>query len=69
MKALLGVTGARGGYSAGGCHCLGALLTPERSLEGRQRLLEGLGIPGGGGLTVVYDGDQAIAGAVSLVLP
>lgn len=49
---------------------LGACLSLERSQGAWQRLLEGLNIPSGGqGLTVVHDGDQALAQAVALVLP
>lgn len=51
-------------------HYLGATLAPERSQEAWVRLLEGLDIAEGGkGLVVMHDGDQAIAGAVALVLP
>ena len=47
-----------------------AALTPQRTQDAWQRLLEGLEMPSGGqGLIVVHDGDRAIAGAVALVLP
>ena len=49
---------------------LGAIQSPYRGEAAWIELLERLKIPGDGkGLTVVHDGDQAIASAVSLVMP
>lgn len=51
-------------------HYLGASVAPQRSEEAWVELLDRLGIPDWGrGLVVVHDGDQAIAGAVAMVLP
>lgn len=61
---------ALGETSGGSRQYLGAMITEDRSLDAWQQLLEGLGLPAGGrGLRVLHDGDQAIGGAVSLVLP
>jgi len=49
---------------------LGALLSSDRSQEAWQKLLESLRPAAGGtGLTVMHDGDGALAAAVALVLP
>lgn len=51
---------------------LGALPSPDRSQEAWPASggLDGLEIPGEGrGLTILHDGDQAIAAAVAMVLP
>ncbi len=51
-------------------HYLGATLTEERHLEAWEGFIEGLNLAEGGrGMTVVHDGDTAIAGAVRMVLP
>lgn len=48
---------------------LGAILSSDRSQEAWQKLLDSLPRLQGEGLTVVHDGDAAIAAAVALVLP
>lgn len=61
---------ALGETPSGSRHYLGASLARERSREAWERFVEGLGLAEGGrGIRVVHDGDQAIAGAVALVLP
>lgn len=61
---------ALGETEEGQRYYLQADLAEERSLEAWQGFLDGLDPYGGGrGITVVHDGDQAIAGAVGVVLP
>ncbi len=48
---------------------LGALLSSDRSQEAWQQLLDTLPGLSGKGLTVLHDGDSAIAAAVTLALP
>ena len=49
---------------------LGAVLSPNKSESSWISLLETLGIPHlGKGLLVIHDGDQAIASALSFILP
>lgn len=49
---------------------LGAVLSRDKSAASWVSLLEALGVPDSGkGLLVIHDGDQAIASALSLVLP
>lgn len=61
---------ALGEIREGQRHYIGVTLSGDRGGEAWERFLEGLGLPEGGqGITVVHDGDQAIAGAVQIVLP
>jgi hypothetical protein len=60
---------ALGEAADGTRHYLGASLTPERSQQAWQELLDSLGIAAWGKGVVVHDGDQAIAQAVAMVMP